>query len=786
MKLFSNSNSKHAKPITWGRWIRLNAVLLALVCLVSLSFPVSTLSQKLNDFFFRVRRPLPVSNQVALVLIDDATLEQHGRWPWPRAELAKLIRAVSAQKPKAIGVDVLLPEVEDEPNDSALAAAIQSAPNIVLAAKISTSPTGNLWMDPLPRFAQAAKGVGHVQAIIDFDGLCRSIPVQEPSADGLRTAFALKLAELAQPGSLTKKNVPDTNSPGVERMSTSPPLLIDYRPQFEPSQENPPFVVVSAADLLAGKRAEQLAGKVVLIGFGGIDISDRLVTPVSNQLPMPGVEINANVADMALSDRMLSQIGNISQLALLILMCSVSLWVVVRYPGLLGLLVLVGMLGGGYLAAYFLFQDFHRLLSYGPLLVAGVLAAPIAQLENLLIVDREVTLRLQQLRNAISPHYGQLKPVQPGADIAKWPASDRLHWKLAALKELQAELSSLYSFNQTLLETMNEGLAVYGADGALLFSNETWKSFCIRQSVVMDKLSSVAHLAGGWQELAALPSEAASWAENEVSLGEELWLFHAVRLPWTSFAEAGALLLIAEDITARRQRDQARSEALSFVTHELRTPLISIQGFSELLMRYPNSPATREAPSTIFRETNRLVAMINTYLEVLRLDAGARPLRLARTSIRTMVEHVEKVVQPLAAAARIAVRVELDCDDEFVLCDETLISGALLNLVSNAIKYGAGGTEVLMRVESSDEEVQFEVQNSGPVIPQAELEQLFERFYRPARSESIPGWGLGLSFVRRISQQHGGRVQVTSNQSSGTTFAFTLPRGACEVSEVTP
>ena len=84
------------------------------VCLVSLSFPVSTLSQKLNDFFFRLRRPLPVSSQVALVLIDDATLEQYGRWPWPRAELAKLIRAVSAQHPKAIGVDVLLPEAEDE------------------------------------------------------------------------------------------------------------------------------------------------------------------------------------------------------------------------------------------------------------------------------------------------------------------------------------------------------------------------------------------------------------------------------------------------------------------------------------------------------------------------------------------------------------------------------------------------------------------------------------------------------------------------------------------------
>lgn len=783
MKLFSNSQ---ARPITWGRWIRLNAILLGLVFLVGLSFPVSTLSQKLNDFFFRVRRPLPVSSQVALVLIDDATLEQHGRWPWPRAELANLIRAVTAQNPKAIGVDVLLPEVEDEQNDSALASAIQSAPNIVLAAKISTSPTGNLWMDPLPRFAKAAKGVGHVQAIIDFDGLCRSIPVQEPSADGLRSAFALKLAELARPGSVAKQDLPNMSASGVERLAPLPPMLVDYRPQFEPGEPNPPFVVVSAGDLLAGKPEPQLAGKAVLIGFGGIDISDRLITPVSNQLPMPGVEINANVADMALSGRILSQIGNFGQLTLLVLMSVASLWVVVRYPGVSGLLILVGMLAGLYVAAYFLFADFHRLLAYGPLLVAGVLAAPIAQLENLLIVDREVTLRLQQLRNAISPHYGPLKPAQPGAIPSGWPASERLHWKLAALKQLQAELSSLYSFNQTLLETMSEGLAVYGADGTLIFSNQTWKAFCARHSLAMEDLSGVMNLAGGWQELASLSSQPASWTEQEVSLDEELWMFHAVRLPWTSFAEAGALLLIAEDITARRQRDQARSEALSFVTHELRTPLISIQGFSELLMRYPNSPATREAPSTIFRETNRLVAMINTYLEVLRLDAGARPLRLTRTSISTMVEHVQKVVQPLAVAAKVTVRSELDCDDGFVQCDETLISGALLNLVSNAIKYGAGGTEVLMRVHSSGEEVQFEVQNSGPVIPEAELEQLFERFYRPARSESIPGWGLGLSFVRRISQQHGGRVHVTSNQSTGTTFAFTLPRGACEVSEVTP
>ena len=201
-------------------------------------------------------------------------------------------------------------------------------------------------------------------------------------------------------------------------------------------------------------------------------------------------------------------------------MSVVSLWVVVRYPGVRGLAGFVGMLAGGYVAAYFLFRIFIVLLAYGPLLVAGVLAAPIAQLENLLIVDREVTSRLQQLRHAISPHYGQLKPAQPGADLTAWPASDRLHWKLAALKELQAELSSLYSFNQTLLETMNEGLAVYGADGTLLFSNETWKDFCARQCVVMDKLSNVAQLAGGWQELADLPPQPAHGRKTKFPLAK--------------------------------------------------------------------------------------------------------------------------------------------------------------------------------------------------------------------------------------------------------------------------
>jgi signal transduction histidine kinase/CHASE2 domain-containing sensor protein len=777
------SNPKNAAPISAGRWLRLNAVLLGLVLVISLSFPVSTLSEKLNDFYFRLRSPQPPSSKVALVIIDDATLTRYGRWPWHRGLLAELMRDVSKQQPLAVGVDILLPEAEDELNDAQLAQAIQAAPNVVLAAKISNSPTGSLWIDPLARFSQSAKGVGHVQAIIDFDGLCRSIPLHEPSADGLRPAFSLKLAELVHP-SPEKPAETSELSAGIERLKTRPPFIIDYRQQVVPGQKQAPFAIVSAADLLAGTGGQALKGKVALIGFGGIEIGDRLFTPVSDQLPMPGVEINANILDMLLTGRSITRVGLPGQLLLVVLVSAISLWLVVRRPGASGLLLLAGILVGGYFVCYVVLVHSHQLVSYTPLLLAGVLAAPIAQLENLLIVDREVTSRLQQLRKAIEPHYGQ--PNAPSEAAAPHCVSARLHWKLAALKDLQAGLSSLYTFHQTLLETMREGLAVYGSDGILKLSNATWKEFCARHRVTPDHLGGIADLNGGWPDLKSLSSDAAAWTEHEVPLEEELWVLHAVRLPWTSFADADAVLLIAEDVTARRQRDQARSEALSFVTHELRTPLISIQGFSELLMRYPSSPASNEAPATIFRETNRLVAMINTYLEVLRLDAGARPLRKAPTNIRVLVEHVEKVVRPLAASANVPVVVEIATADDFILCDESLIAGALLNLVSNAIKYGTDGSTVLLRVTAHEHEVEFEVRNAGPAIPAAELEHIFERFYRPARSESIPGWGLGLSFVRRICQQHGGRVHVSSNETSGTSFAFVLPRGAREVSEVTP
>src|SRR5262249_3825250 len=148
-------------------------------------------------------------------------------------------------------------EKEDPANDQALQAAIQQAGNVVLPAKISGSPENSLWTDPLPEFVKVAAATGHAQAAPDLDGVCRRIPLFEPSADGPRPAFALAIATLAQPGKNSTWTTKGTPGPGVDRFEPSY-LTIDYRQQFSAAETVPPFVTLSARDLLEGSSSSAL------------------------------------------------------------------------------------------------------------------------------------------------------------------------------------------------------------------------------------------------------------------------------------------------------------------------------------------------------------------------------------------------------------------------------------------------------------------------------------------------------------------------------------------------
>ena len=781
------------------RWLLLNALLLCVVGLLSVTYPVEELTRRAGDVYFRLRTTQGPSPHVALVLIDDASLERYGRWPWKRSLLAQVLRAASAEHPKALGLDILLSEGEDNTNDRDLARAIKDAGNAVLVAKISNSPEERLWVEPLPLFARSAVAVGHAQATLGPDSICRSVPVKELSLEGARWAFALEVARVARGKMLEddghglrigEQEISTIGKPsrtivtGVE--SESPRFIpIDYRGQLTPGEVSPPFSVVSVTDLLRGRSNGQLQGKAVLIGFGSTEIGDRIPTPVGGKLPMPGVEIHANLVDTILAGRKLQPLNAWLSLLLLCVFSFTSTWMVLSWPVWRGLAALAVLLAAGLVASYLAFAWIHILVALGPFLCVGVLAGPLAQLQNLVLVDRSLTQRLRQLQNFLKATEPEQMESLPAALRAKTqPTAGDLHWKVDLLGQLQAELGSLYAFDQTLLEAMQEGLAVFSCDGKILFRNPQWQRFCERQGwppvLNYDELTAVVPQPA-WKAL----SSPGTWLDAEVHLGEGLWQLRAVRLKGSAPTSASDLIMVVvSDQTTRLERDRARAEALAFVTHELRTPLVSIQGFAEYLLRYSKERAGSEAAATIFQESGRLVAIINTYLDVLRLDAGARPMLSETFQVGETVKQVARVVQPIAQASEIRVCTEIAQDLPPLQGDRHLIEGALLNLVSNAIKYSARGSEVKLGAKLEGEGVVLEVWNPGPAIAAEELGRLFEPFYRRSEQEQGQrGWGLGLAFVKRIAEQHGGKAEAWSESGAGTFFRIHLPTTPLVLSE---
>jgi signal transduction histidine kinase/CHASE2 domain-containing sensor protein len=797
--LTGRSNQKHLQT---KRWLFLNVLLLAVVGLLSLTYPVEELSRRTGDMYFRLRGSQGTSADVALIVIDDASLERYGRWPWKRSLLAQVVRAASAEHTKALGLDILLSEAEDETNDRELAKALKDAGNAVLVAKISNSPQGRLWVEPLPLFAQNAVAVGHAQAALGPDSICRSIPVRELSLEGPRWAFALEVARVASGTILEddgrelrigERKIPTGGISsraviaGVKSESLRF-LPIDYRGQIAPGETSPPFFAVSVVDLLDGNAGGQLQGKAVLIGL--TESGDRIPTPVSDKLPMPGVEIHANLIDAILAGRRLRPLNGWLNLLVLCAFSFSSTWVVLRWPVWRGLAALAALLSVGLAASYLVFASMHILVELGPFLCVALLAGPLAQLQNLVLVDRGLTQGLRQLQIALTTAEPVRKDSLPAAMRAGIrPTAGDLHWKVSLLRQLQSELSSLYAFDETLLGAMQEGLAVFSVDGRVIFRNPKWQSFCEKQgwdaTADLDNFDAALH-EPGWRDLRKSLATPGVWLDSEVYLGEGLWRLRAVRLKRASPSDASDLIMVVVmDQTARLERDRARAEVLGFVTHELRTPLVSIQGFAEYLLRYSKERASSEAAATIFQESGRLVAMINTYLDVLRLEAGARPMRKETFHVGDTIKQVARVIQPIAHASEIKVRMEIAVDLPALQGDPHLIEGALLNLVSNAIKYSARGSEVKLRAEVEGDGVVLEVWNPGPAIPPDELVRLFEPFYRRnEQEETARGWGLGLAFVKRIAEQHGGKAEARSESGSGTSFRIHLPVTRLILSEV--
>jgi two-component system sensor histidine kinase SenX3 len=236
-------------------------------------------------------------------------------------------------------------------------------------------------------------------------------------------------------------------------------------------------------------------------------------------------------------------------------------------------------------------------------------------------------------------------------------------------------------------------------------------------------------------------------------------------------------IAIIEDISERTRIDAVRTDFVANISHELKTPVGALSILADTIRDEDDLKVIHRLSTKMVKEANRMAKTIDDLLELSRieLDASAVPEPVGIFSV--IAESIDRMAY-FAAQAGIGIVSQLPEADCVVKGDRLQLVSAVSNLVDNAVKYSEKGDKVTIRVSPGVETIDISVSDEGIGIPQSDIDRIFERFYRVdrARSRGTGGTGLGLSIVRHVMNNHGGSVNVTSQEGEGSTFVLTLLR----------
>jgi signal transduction histidine kinase len=210
----------------------------------------------------------------------------------------------------------------------------------------------------------------------------------------------------------------------------------------------------------------------------------------------------------------------------------------------------------------------------------------------------------------------------------------------------------------------------------------------------------------------------------------------------------------------------------------MRTPLSAIEGSSELISKYALPEEKRKQIADLINsESKRLARMVTVFLNVEKLSAGQMELKREPISVKDMMEVCATRVRPLAERKHIAVAMQPVPEELQLTGDRELLEYACYNLLTNAVKYSPQRTQVTVSCWKDDARIRIAVKDQGIGMDQKEVKQIFQKFYRTKKAEESGevGTGIGLSIVQQIVEQHGGRIDVTSQPGAGSCFTLVMP-----------
>ena len=374
---------------------------------------------------------------------------------------------------------------------------------------------------------------------------------------------------------------------------------------------------------------------------------------------------------------------------------------------------------------------------------------------------------------------GDFTPLEGAARDELTDLADAVGGMVAELGRTIHTLTDERNRSAAILGSMVEGVAVVSGDERILYCNQAFEQILelpqgssqgkklvegLRQAELVTAVRQV--LPGGDE------------VTGEVEVGTVRRRSFSVTAAPVRAAGASSAVLVLHDITELRRLERVRRDFVANVSHEFKTPLTAIQGFAETLLGGAlDDKANRKRFMEIIREhAQRLARLTDDLLKLSRIEAGRLELESRPVSVAALVNGCVETARLKAESKGLRLTVGLPEDLPAVRGDAVQLGEVLQNLIDNALQYTPPGGRIDVTAYSNGHEVIFTVADTGIGIPEADLERIFERFYRvdAARSREAGGTGLGLSIARHIVDAHGGRIWVESAVGQGSRFRFSI------------
>jgi signal transduction histidine kinase len=337
---------------------------------------------------------------------------------------------------------------------------------------------------------------------------------------------------------------------------------------------------------------------------------------------------------------------------------------------------------------------------------------------------------------------------------------------------------------QSLIDTIPDGVLLADDRGAIIYSNQTALSLLGIVKITPD---------------VALPgaiNNKAFYAEFlKLSMSNEKFFRAELQAPLSNLASTAlkdfriianqfmlvtlkrpGRVIIIRDISHEKALDKAKEDFLHMITHDMRAPLATIQGYTELLMRkVPPSPATDKYFKSVLYSSRRLRGMVDDILNVTKLEMGTMDLQLDNVSAQELLARVCENHEPVAGPKNIKLTVLPGAAPITFACDPLLIERVITNLAGNALKFTPSGGSITFSVSETPEQVLFSVRDTGPGIPEDKRQMIFEKYSQMEEHKNM-GFGLGLTMCKMTVELHKGKIWVESEIGNGSNFLFTIPK----------